>query len=218
MAYSHHQNYYELLEVDPSSSLHKIREAYIRAKKTYSPNSPALYSMFSETEARQLLKLIEEAYHILSNQAKRIDYDLRLQNKNSKTLSRVSLINDPTLVKNTLIPIPNQVPEGFAKSKFSVYEILPEIEEQIASESVLDGKFIQKIRMYKNINLEQMSAETRISRSYLVAIESNDFESLPAAVFVRGFVVQISKVLDLNPEKVAKAYMNYFKQGYVGKN
>ena len=210
---SHHRNYYELLEIEPSASPHKIREAYIRAKETYSPNSPALYSMFSEEEARQLLKLIEEAYLILSNQAERINYDLQLRNKGPIALPNFA-VGYPVRSK----PIPDQVPDGFARSKFGVYEILPEIEEQIANESILDGNFIQKIRMYKNINLEQMSAETRISRSYLAAIESNDFEALPAAVFVRGFIVQISKVLSLNHEKVARTYMNYFKKGRVGED
>ena len=197
------QNYYEFLEVEPSASLHDIQEAYVRAKKMYSPNSPALYSMFSEGEVRQLLKLVEEAYLILSNEARRVNYDRDLQKKSLPNQSLTSL---------------DQIPEGFANSKLSVYEIRPEMEEQILNESVLDGNFIQRIRMYKNINLDQISHETCIKRNYLVAIESNDFEALPAAVFVRGFVVQISKILGLNHEKVTNMYMKYFKKSCVGED
>ena len=217
-----HKSYYEILEVNPSASLEVIRTAYIRAKQTYSSNSPKLYSIFSKKEAKQLLTLIEEAYLILSHQAKRSDYDLSQQAQHQG--ASVPLIKAPPSPKAQSIAgesLPfilesSDMPDGFICSKFGVYEVLPEMEEQITNGSAFDGSFIQKVRMYKKINLEQMSRETRINRAYLASIESNDFESLPAAVFVRGFIIQIAKALGLNPEKVAKSYMMFFKQGYVG--
>lgn len=58
-----------------------------------------------------------------------------------------------------------------------------------------------------------MSEATRISRTYLMAVEGNDYKSLPAAVFVRGFVVQMARVLGLDENKVASSYMKMFKAG-----
>ncbi|MBX9766448.1 MAG: DnaJ domain-containing protein, partial [Bdellovibrionales bacterium] len=72
------QTYYEVLEVSPSASREEIMKAYQKAKGAYSPNSPALYSVFSKEEADQLLKIIDEAYSVLVNQEKRREYDQNL--------------------------------------------------------------------------------------------------------------------------------------------
>jgi DnaJ-class molecular chaperone len=69
------QTYYELLEVKPTAGPSEIYSAYQRARNTYSPNSPALYSMFTPEEAKELMKLIEEAYQTLSHQARRREYN-----------------------------------------------------------------------------------------------------------------------------------------------
>ena len=60
-------NYYEILEVAIDAPPHEIHRAYQRAKTTYSSENPALYSMSSPEEARELLRLIEEAYTVLGN-------------------------------------------------------------------------------------------------------------------------------------------------------
>src|SRR5947208_3257831 len=68
-------NYYEVLEVAEDAPPHEIHRAYQRAKSTYSSDNPALYSMFSPEEARELLRLIEEAYTVLGNPGLRKSYD-----------------------------------------------------------------------------------------------------------------------------------------------
>ncbi|HVK62501.1 MAG TPA: helix-turn-helix transcriptional regulator, partial [Bdellovibrionales bacterium] len=65
----------------------------------------------------------------------------------------------------------------------------------------------------KNVSLERMSEVTRISKTYLSAVESNDYKNLPAAVFVRGFIVQVARALGLEDQKVANSYMKLFKAG-----
>jgi len=80
-------SYYEILEIDPSASGREVHMAYMRAKETYSPESPALYTMFTPDEARQLLKMIDEAFSVLSNQMKRQEYDLTLARKGHPSFS-----------------------------------------------------------------------------------------------------------------------------------
>lgn len=75
---SGNQTYYELLEIPQSAGPMDIYNAYQRARKTYSPSSPALYSMFSPEEASQLMSLIEEAYQTLSHQGRRKEYDQKI--------------------------------------------------------------------------------------------------------------------------------------------
>lgn len=232
------QNYYEILEISADAPHHEIVAAYERAKETYSPDSASLYSMFTEQEAQDLRRLIEEAYLVLSNQAKRREYDLVLkvkmkqpeagdlpdftpQEQHQQQQQNAAARNgnfQKTIVKESsegkLPPSPTSgaIPAGFAKSRLSVYEINANFEAEVAAMKEFDGETLKKIRQYKNINIEQMSKETRISRSYLAAVEANDYEALPAAVFARGFVVQIARLLNLDDNLVAQSYMSKFKK------
>ena len=224
------QTYYEILEVKPSAGSTEIYNAYQRARTTYSASSPALYSMFSAEEAKQLLALIEEAYQTLSHQARRKEYDVKLGLSQPTTPLRSTKHEPPTQysaqearkkVEDAWVgPVkvvsgsPRKVedlPQGFAKTKFSVYEVKPDIEREINATEECDGKFLQRMRLYKGVTLEQMSAEIRITKTSLGALENNHLETLPVAVFTRGFVINIARVLGLNEKKISAAYMKFFK-------
>lgn len=217
------QTYYEILEIEPGAAQNEIHLAYQKAKTTYSPDSPALFTMFSEDEARELLDLIEEAFETLSNQARRKKYDaslaarhggdqelpdLEVKEGSEPTAKGSSKSNDDVV---RVLNKRDSVPDGFAKTKFSVYEVDEDFEQEVATRTEFDGPLLQKVRLYKQINLEQISNETKISKSYLSALEGDDYEALPAAVFVRGFVVQVARVLGLDEQKTASLYMTKFK-------
>lgn len=222
------QTYYEILEISADSPHHEIVAAYERAKAAYSPDSPALYTMFTPEEAEELRKLIEEAFLILGNQAKRREYDLVLKARMKQpTADELPdfVPQAPTPVKtsehqmDTVAPatpvVPGDgktLPPGFARSRLSVYEVNEAFEKELAQMTDFDGEMLKKIRQYKNINLDQLSKETRISRSYLAALEANDYDALPAAVFTRGFVVQVCRILNLDENIVANSYMAKFKK------
>ncbi len=70
-----------------------------------------------------------------------------------------------------------------------------------------DGRFLAAVRQARNIGVDQVSEETRISQRYLEAIEANDFARLPAAVFVKGYLREIAAVLDLDEDPVVDGYM-----------
>ncbi|HRO66442.1 MAG TPA: helix-turn-helix transcriptional regulator, partial [Pseudobdellovibrionaceae bacterium] len=69
----------------------------------------------------------------------------------------------------------------------------------------------KKVREYKKISTERMSEINKIHSYYLVAIENMDPSNLPAPVFVRGYVVQMAKLLNLNDKLIADSYMKAFK-------
>lgn len=212
MTTSTQQNYYQLLEITQDAPHHEIVKAYQRAKETYSPDSPALYTMFSKEEADALRLLIDEAFRILGNATKRREYDLTLKLPDFPPAEKRETVSTPS--NNTTKPTASSVvvPEGFKKHKYGVYEVKKEIEDEIAACTDFNGAFLRKIRLYKNINLDQMSKETRISRTYLNAVENEEYEALPAAVFVRGFLVQMGRALSLDENKVASTYMQRFKK------
>ncbi|MCB0356267.1 MAG: helix-turn-helix domain-containing protein [Bdellovibrionales bacterium] len=208
------QTYYEILEVAPHATEDEIHRAYIKAKDTYSPDSPALYTMFSPDEAQELSRLIEEAYSVLSNHAARREYDSRLLGRQPKpepnrvnmNSASVQLSSPPQRQKNI-----ESVPAGFAKTKFGIYEVKQEFENEIKSLEEFSGEHLAQMRTYKNITLEDLSDDIRVSRSYLRAIEASEYSALPADVFVRGFVLQYAKALGLNAEKVASSYMKILR-------
>ncbi|XP_028822333.1 dnaJ homolog subfamily C member 4-like [Denticeps clupeoides] len=67
-------NYYDLLGVKPDASLEQIKTAFFNKSKKLHPDSdpdnPALHSQFVE---------LSEAYRVLSREASRQEYDLRLR-------------------------------------------------------------------------------------------------------------------------------------------
>ena len=214
MARTQTQTYYEILEVPQTSSHQEIVAAYERAKTAYAPDSPALYSMFSKDEAEELRKMIEEAYLILGSEAKRKEYDQVLLSRMEHSIE--TQLPDFAPRESSKTPATTQsaapVPDGFAKSRLSVYEKNEKIESEIKSVQQIDGAFLRKIRQYKNINVEQMSKETRISRSYLLAIESEDLDALPAPVFLRGFITQYARLLGLDETVAVTSYMDKVKK------
>lgn len=219
------QNFYDILEVSAQAPHHEIVKAYQRAKATYSPDSPALYSMFTREEADELRLLIEEAFQVLGNEAKRRQYDEKISSQEKsdslpdfpppRETQQVLYGRRPEQNSNTNSSSERRaevdrnapLPDGFKRSRLSVYEVKPEVEEEIKNCKEFDGAMLRKVRLYKNINLDQMAKETRISRTYIAAVESNDFEALPAPVFVRGFTIQIARVLGLEEEIVSSTYM-----------
>lgn len=232
-------NYYEILEVERDAPQNEINKAYQRAKATYSSDNPALYSMFSKDEARELVRMIEEAYSVLGNHAQRKTYDQTLAEGGTVSISSPSPIpskstaaeSKPTLSHEQLPEISapetgmvgemfmvrkKEAPKaalapGMARTTVSTYKVDESFEAEIQSISEWTGPQLQKVRTYKNVSVEHISEASRISRTYLNAVEKDDFAALPAPVFVRGFVVQIARALGLDENQVATSYMKYFR-------
>jgi curved DNA-binding protein CbpA len=93
-----------------------------------------------------------------------------------------------------------------------------EIQLEIAQQIEWAGKFIRKVRETKRVSIEEMAAVTKITKNYIVAIEEENFPKLPAAVYLRGFIIQIAKVLKLPHEKVAGGYMARYYQARPDQN
>lgn len=74
------------------------------------------------------------------------------------------------------------------------------------------GAFLRYHRLISGLTLEQISVETKIRPNLLDAIEKEAWELLPAAVFVRGFVLQVARLLRMDePEQLANAYVEKMK-------
>ncbi|MCB0347318.1 MAG: helix-turn-helix domain-containing protein [Bdellovibrionales bacterium] len=211
------QTYYELLEISTSASTDEVQQAYLRAKGIYAPDSPAIYTIFSRDEAVQLNHLLDEAYQTLSHHAKRREYDLKLQTGNYTVIHDKATTADVQQAKPAVMPslTPDDKKElarqGIGITKFGQYTIDPMVEHEMQQQQMFDGTFLKKVRIYKNINLETLCEHLKIGRHHFNAIENNDFNKLPATVFVRGYVKQMAESLGLDAQKVTDSYMRILK-------
>jgi hypothetical protein len=65
------------------------------------------------------------------------------------------------------------------------------------------GETLRRERLRKDLSLEQISRETKISARLLEAIEKDQFELLPGGVFAKSFVRQYARFLGLDEEEMA---------------
>ncbi len=75
MAVRPDKNYYEILDVNPSSTDSEIEEAYERIRSIYSGDSDAVYSLHTPEEKARLLDQIEKAHEVLKDPARKREYD-----------------------------------------------------------------------------------------------------------------------------------------------
>lgn len=100
----------------------------------------------------------------------------------------------------------------------------PERSEQISAPSGPEpdiasapGAYLRHVRLSRGLTLERIARETRIRTTILDRIENQDPHGLPAPVYVRGFVVQVGRLLGIeNPDEVAASLLRTLQQGEEG--
>jgi len=80
---------------------------------------------------------------------------------------------------------------------------------QGAGRSDTFGEELRKEREIRGISLKEIADSTKISKRFLELIEKNDFESLPAPVFTRGFVREYARYLGLNSDEMVNRYIHF---------
>jgi cytoskeleton protein RodZ len=65
------------------------------------------------------------------------------------------------------------------------------------------GETLRRERLKRNLDLQQISDELKLSRRFLEAIENEQFDRLPGGVFTRSFVRQYARLLGLDEEEMA---------------
>jgi transcriptional regulator with XRE-family HTH domain len=68
------------------------------------------------------------------------------------------------------------------------------------------GEILRKRREELNLDLKKISETLKIKYDYLIAIEEGARERLPADVYVKGYIHEYAKILNLNPETILHSY------------
>lgn len=135
-------NYYEILEVSQNASKEVIEKAYKVLAKKYHPD---LQEQNEKQKAEQKMKLINEAYETLSNDEKKEQYDIKLQDE----IQRKKQIEFEKIRQDNLIK----------QNENNNYNI----EEEILTQKQIKEQIKQQKRERKQFQEEQ----ERIYRNYM---------------------------------------------------
>lgn len=69
------------------------------------------------------------------------------------------------------------------------------------------GEILRKRREELGLDLKEVSRITKIRYDYLKAIEGDAFEKLPVDVYVKGYIRQYAKILNIDPETLIDVYI-----------
>ena len=65
------------------------------------------------------------------------------------------------------------------------------------------GETLRRERVKRNLDIDQISAELKISARFLEAIEKDQYDKLPGGVFAKSFVRQYARLLGLDEDELA---------------
>jgi flagellar biosynthesis protein FlhG len=182
---------YAALGTSRSSSDEEIRRAYKRKREMYATGGLCTSSMLDETELAREQALLEEAYDTLLDPIRRRAYDL-------------SAFPEPDTAAPEAIPRPALAAEQMLLKN--------ELLREIGPDSEFSGALLRKVRESQGVEVMEICAKTKITRTHIEAIEEERFSDLPAIVYVRGFVIELAKFLKLDPVQVQKTYLRRMRE------
>jgi len=197
------QTYYEILEVTPNATAKEIHQAYEHAKETFNDDSVAIYSLFSEEEIRKIQVAIEEAYRVLLDEALRKSGDH----------SYAQMPDKQRWEKPSEIGTASKEAVDVRETKDTQSQP-PPVKEILGGVGIEDyrGKKLKQIRERMGIELQAISAETKISPKILQSIEEEAFGKLPALVYLKGFLRSYAQSLGLDPTRVIEGYLRFLNE------
>lgn len=207
------ENYYQILQVPANARADEIKHAYRDALAIYEAESVATYSLFSDEQRERLLQAIETAFDTLINEEKRNAYNQMLidtgqvdaaffsrqdQRKSDAHCGTRTLSNEKRLSQ-------------WVQKKADTPEIRQRI-EAILSKEMLSGLELKQLREAYGIDIPEIHAVTKISGDSLKRIEANQFEDLPAEIYVKQFLKAYADVLRIDSGHVIDSYLKFMAQ------
>lgn len=184
---------YDVLLTHRSATDEELRRAYKRQRDIFQSGSLPLVSLLTEEELAGEQMRIEEAHDTLLDPLRRRAYD-------------VSTFPDS---EADLEP-KGEVVDAAADAERAL--LREELAREINAETEFTGPLLRKVRESQGTELEEIASRTKISLSHLRALEAEDFGSLPAAVYTRGFVQEVAKCLSLDPTQVSRTYVRRYRE------
>lgn len=183
---------YDVLLTHRGASDEELRRAYKRLRDIYAEGSLPLTSLLSVKQLPKAQALIDEAHDTLLDPLRRRAYDISTFPEQSHEPEPKSAERDAALEAERAL-------------------LREELAQELSAETVFTGALLRKVRESQGIELRDISSRTKISVSYLQAIEDEQFGQLPAFVYLRGFVTELAKSLKLDVTQVTRTYLRRYR-------
>jgi flagellar biosynthesis protein FlhG len=190
------QTYYEILETEPGVSDEEVRRAYRAIKDIYASGSLVISGLYEEHELAELHARVNAAHDTLFAPDRRRLYDLALPEADLARAVRAAASGGRR----------PPAPLSAAEERIETSEIALDPEAEIT------GEYLRKVRQTRGIELSDISQRSKISERYLRAIEEERFSDMPAAVYVRGYVMEYARALRMDAHRVTESYLARYRK------
>ena len=68
------------------------------------------------------------------------------------------------------------------------------------------GEYLRQVRLNKKLELDQIAKEIKIPTKTLMALELDDYASLPEATFIKGYYRTYAKFLNVDPTEIIQRF------------
>jgi flagellar biosynthesis protein FlhG len=192
------QTYYEILETEPGVSDEEVRRAYRLIKDVYASGSMVIAGLYEEHELAELHARVNAAHDTLFAPERRRLYDL--------ALPEADLARAVRAAANAARRAPAGAGAGPGDDR-------PEVSEAIIDPTAeITGALLRKVREARGIELADICQRTKISERYLRAIEDERFGEMPAAVYVRGYVMEYARALRVDVHRITESYLSRYRK------
>ena len=71
-----------------------------------------------------------------------------------------------------------------------------------------DGPALRRLREARGLSVRALADRTKLARHHIEDIEAGRAERLPPRAYLRGYLAAIAKELRLDPDRVARSYLD----------
>jgi len=76
---------------------------------------------------------------------------------------------------------------------------------------------LRKLRLERSLDISDIAEETKIPPATIRAMEADDYSTLPALAFARGFYAIYAELLNLDQEEVVKRFLDDYRNADFAK-
>ena len=212
-------NPFHILGVPLNASSLEIREAYLRLKSTFQSSNDSMYSLMSPEEAEATLNEMDRAYDELRDIDSRGKYLKLYDPQNTQSATKYAAVRENLNIQKDSQSdsrFSNQVNEfkgddptvtrviGSLKvkaDKVDSDELQSKLREILENCTPGTGATIEALRIAAGLTIKDIEFHTKFSYQIINAIEKDDFGTLPASIYVRGFLKNFFKFLAMGTQR-----------------
>jgi cytoskeletal protein RodZ len=88
-------------------------------------------------------------------------------------------------------------------------EEFKELRDAVSRKDLVSGKDLKQLREALGIDISEIFQQTRISKTTLQKIEQNQYEDLPAEIFLKSFLKSYAEILQIDPKNIVDGYLKH---------